>query len=147
MSKSWYTVSKVKKGDALHGDCRHCGSGSESAPVQVCKCRATTYYIPGDDLSQLCGDAQTAEGWAANLAAKYSPRSDEFPLAAKYPKQWSAMAQTILSTQIRLHVKPYDEDPNQNIARFHFMAEDEAARMTEDLMSHIASLDVTAPVS
>ncbi len=147
MSKGSYTLRKLKKGEVSHDGCPHCGSGPDTAPVQVCECRATTYYIPGDDVSRLCGDAQSAERWAANLAAKYAGRAAEFPLVAKYPKQWSALAQSILGTQIRLHVRPFDEDPNQDIARFHFMTEDEAARMAEDMLSRIVALDVTAPVS
>lgn len=139
-------MRKLKKGDALHEPCPVCEVGPDAAPVTVCKCRATTYYLPGDELSALCGDAQSAKRWAAEFAEKYSPRAAEFPLVAKFPEQWSALAIAIRSAQIRMHVKPYDPDNPQPFVRNYFMSDDEAARMAEDLLSKIASLDVTAPV-
>lgn len=147
MSKPTYRITKLKKGDALHPPCGICGVGPDVAPVTVCKCRATTYYIPGDDLSRLCGDAQSAKSRAEHLTAKYAARADEFPLVAKFPKQWGALAQAVYMAQVTMHIKPYDEDPNQEIWKLHMMDEDEAARMAEDLLSKIAALDVASPVS
>lgn len=146
MAKGTFTVRKVEQGEPLHRPCEACGAGPDVAPVAVCKCRATTYYLPGDELSRLAGDAQRDARWAASFAAKYAPRAAEFPLVAKFPQEWSELAVAISRAQICAHVKPFDpENPTPHQRRY-FMPEDEAARMAEGLLSAILALDVTTPV-